>query len=144
MHKVWGTLKNVMSVCMWECRPFYRTHELDKEMRWKEHHWLFQKAFFFCFKPSSPSSSGCREEVSLAVHREEYLKKESTDTHKEDTDVQIKRARQEEITSKETRCRKSKRDVENIFCISKLPSMCSWKEATLDASHSVWPQASVS
>lgn len=30
-----------------------------------------------------------------------------------------------------------------MFCISKLPSVCSWEEATLDASYSVWPQASV-
>lgn len=31
---------------------------------------------------------------------------------------------------------------ESMFSISKLPSVCSWKETTLDASHSVWLLAS--
>lgn len=38
---------------------------------------------------------------------------------------------------KSARCR-------TCFEISKLPSVCSWEEATLDAAHSVWPQGSVS
>lgn len=109
-------------------------------MKWKEHHWLFQKTFIFFFKPRF--YLGCREEVALAIIRDEYLKKDSTDAHKEDT-VQMYRlrARQEEIRKLDEET--SKWDVVNIFCISKVPSMCWWKEATPDASHSVWPRASV-
>lgn len=55
-----------------------------------------EKLFSSIFKSSSPSPSGCCKEVSLTAWREEYLKKECTDTHKKDTDVQIKTAKPEQ------------------------------------------------
>ena len=122
-------------------------HELERETSWRENHWWYKRNLFFFSKTPRLRLAQDAGRKHLWQVREEYLKTESTNTHKEDTDVQIKWARQERkrCVSEKARCRKkSARCRRTCFGFSKLPSVCSWEEATLDAAYSVWPQGSVS